>query len=75
MDTSEIVVRYWFMLISIGKLRYSCTETFIYTGSGFVTTYSNITHFINPAIYDGNTDVFSHWPTNYTTVYKQEEEL
>jgi len=63
------------MMISIGKLRYNCTETFIYTGRGFVTTYSNITHFINPVMYEGNTDVFYHRPTNYTTVYMQEEEL
>ena len=75
MDTSEIVVPYWFMTISIDKLLCSCTETFISTGRAFVTTYNNITHFVNPVMYDGNTDVFYHRPTNYTTVYMQEEEL
>lgn len=75
MDTSEIVVRYWFMMISIVKLKYNCTETFIYTGRGFVTTCSNITHFMNFVMYDGNTDVFYHRPRNYTTLYMHEEEL
>jgi len=75
MDTSESAARYWFMMISIVKLQYSCTETFIYTGRGFVATYSNITHFISLVMYDGNTDVFYHRPRNYTTVYMQEEEL
>jgi len=75
MDTSGIVVRYSFMIISTGKLRHSCTETFIYTGTRFVTVYSNITRFMNPVMYDGNTDVFYRRPTNYTTVYIQEGEL
>jgi hypothetical protein len=75
MDTSETVVRYWYMMTSTGKLRYSCTETFIDTGRGFVTTASNITRCINPVMYGGNTDVSYHRPTNYTTVYMQEEEL
>jgi hypothetical protein len=38
-------------------------------------TYSNITHVINLVMYDGNTDEFYHWPTNYKTVHRQEEEL
>jgi len=63
------------MMISIIKLRYSCTETFIYTGREFVTTYSNVTHFINFVMYDGNADDFYHRPRNYTTVYMQAEEL
>lgn len=63
------------MMISTGKVLYSCIDTFIYTGRGFVTTYINIAHFINPVMYDGNTDNFYYRPTNYTTVYMQEEEL
>lgn len=38
MDASEIVARYQFMMISTGKPWYGCTDIFIYTGTGFVTT-------------------------------------
>jgi hypothetical protein len=59
----------------IGKLWLSCTETLNCAGRGIVTAYGNITHLVNLVKYDGYTDVVYHRSTNYTKMYRQEEEL